>query len=290
MKHATLAASVAACLCAGLTVPFSAALTPVAAAETPAPGAKTVPAAAKTSDAKSAEVCLTDLTAFNAQMRKDGYWMGASGYGYGYPMAGYPGSAVGGDTGGGYWNVRPGYDVRTLVSAANILAHRGDQQTCEAILATTRDVYQGYAAAMRSGNMPIMDGPNWQKQQIAAAKPVAGSDSSFRSDQFLGTEVLNLQGETLGSVEDLVTSPQSGKIAYLVVGRGGVFGFDEKYVPVPWEDFKVTPGANLIVLDALNSSMDAAPHVNEDQFAIPGQFDQESKKVDAFWKTHLTSN
>ncbi len=228
---------------------------------------------------------------FDAQMEKDGYWLGGSGFGSGYPAGGY---GYYGPTGGsptadaaGYRNGRPSYEIRILVASANILARRGQQQLFEDVLAKTRDIYEIYAADMRSGNVPAVDVPDWRQKQIAAAQPVTRNNASFRSDELLGTDVRDLKNEALGSVEDLVMSPQTGKIAYLVIALDGISGIDEKYVPVPWEDFKVTPSLNLLVLDTTKGVMAAAPQVNRDQFAIAGQFDQESQKVDAYWKAHF---
>ena len=290
MKRSILAGSVAACLCLGLAAPLLAAPPAVPGTATPSSGEKNVSAT------KPAEKCLSDLRAFDSQMEKDGYWLGGSGYGYGYPMGGYgyygPGYPMGGQperTATGYQNARPGYEVRILIASANVLAQHGQQQPCENVLATTRDIYKVYVADMHSGKVPMADVPGWRQQQIAAAQPVTSKNTAFRSDELIGTDVRNPQNEALGSVDDLVMSPQTGKIAYLVIARGGIFGIDKKYVPVPWENFKITPNVNLLVLDTTKSAMDAAPQVNNDQFTTSGHFDQESQKVDAYWKAHLSS-
>jgi sporulation protein YlmC with PRC-barrel domain len=242
---------------------------------------------------KPAEQCLTDLRAFDKEMQKDGYWMSGSGYGYGYPMAGYGygyytgGGPVAGVT--GYRHTRPGYDIRTLVAAANILARDGQQQACEGVLAATRSAYKLYVVDMHDSKSPIADLPGWQQRQIDAAKPVTAQNTSIRSDQLVGAEVRNPQNEELGSVDDIVMNPQTETIAYLIIARGGIFGFDEKYVAVPWSDFKITPSATLLVLDTTKSVMVAGPQVSHELFAKPGLFDQESQKVDAYWKAHFSN-
>ena len=272
MKRSALLTPVAACLCLSLAAPL------LAAEPQPSPSEKNVSAI------KPAEKCLSDLRAFYTQMEQDGYWLGGSPWGdYGIDVPMGPVGAV------GYRNARPGYEVQILVAAANILGRHGQQQPCEDSLTTARDIYKVYVSDMRSQGVPVADVPGWRKLQIAAAQPVTSKNTSFRSDELLGIDVRTPQNEALGSVEDLVMSPRTGKIAYLLIARGGIFGFDEKYVPVPWEDFKVTPARNLLVLDTTKGAMEAAPQVSKDQFAPPGHFDQESQKVDAYWKAHLSN-
>ena len=212
MTRSILTSSVAACICLGLAAPLF-------AAEPAAISTANPPAAAEKSAAaiQPAQQCLTDLRAFDGQMQKDGYWLSGSGYGYGYPMMGgygfgygYPMSGGAVPTKTGYRDARPGYNVRTLVAAANILARGGHQQACEDVLATTRDTYNLYVADLKSGKTPTANMPSWQAQQIAAAQPVTAKNTSFRSDQLLGTEVLNPHNEALGSVDDIVMSPQTG--------------------------------------------------------------------------------
>jgi sporulation protein YlmC with PRC-barrel domain len=206
-----------------------------------------------------------------------------AGFGFGPPMMeGRPEA-----TGMGYQSARPGYELRTLVAAADILARQGQQQPCEDVLATTRNIYKVYVADMRSGKMPTADVQSWRQQQIAAAQPVT-TNTPFRSDELVGTEVRGPQNEALGSVDDLVMNSQTGKIAYVVIARGGIFGIDEKYAPVPWQDFKIAPNLKLLVLGTTKAALDTAPQASKEQFATPGQFEQVSQKVDAYWKTHLS--
>lgn len=246
--------------------------------------------------AKPAQQCLTDLSAFHTQLQKDGYWQGASGYSYGYPMNGYgyyggvgslavnPADAPSAE---GYARARPGYEVRTLLAAAQILAQRGQQAPCEALLGETRQIYARYAEDMRSGNAPRDDPASYRQALLAAAQPVTGRNVAYRSDQLIGTEVLNLKGEELGSVDDLVLSPRTGQISYLVIARGGLFGIGEKHVPVPWGRFKATTDAKVLVLDTTKADLTDAPHVSEDRwFSAPFDFAKQSQEVDAYWSAH----
>jgi sporulation protein YlmC with PRC-barrel domain len=274
-----------------LVASMTAALSLFAAAPLRAAAPEPAKATAAKAPATNARQCLTDLNALQTRMNKDGYWGGGSGYGYGYPMRGYGygagmGTAGVAGTTAGYLRARPGFEVRTLLSAAQILGQHGQQAACAAVLVETRATYDRYATAMRSGNVPRDNPSSWRQDLLAAAKPVAEQDVAYRSDQLIGTEVLNPKGETLGSVDDMVFSPQTGKIAYLVIGRGGLFGINEKYVPVPWTDFKATAGARTLVLGTTTAVMSAAPQVNEDRFSAKGDFDKQSQQIDAYWSAH----
>ncbi|MBI1220809.1 MAG: hypothetical protein GC186_19970 [Rhodobacteraceae bacterium] len=250
------------------------------------------------STSSSAEKCLNDVSAFNGQMRKDGYWWGGYGagdpafdgyaYGYGDPVS-YLNDANGLQTKAPdrYLDARSGYEIRVLLIAADILARHGQQQECENVVAAARDHYQQYVADMEAAQMPMANVPGWQRRQIAAAQPATSVTTAFRSDQLLGTEVRDPRNQALGSVDDLVTSPQTGKIAYLVIARGGwLFGVGEKYVAVPWDDFEIAPNAALLVLDTTKGDMDAAPQVAASDLTTSAQ---QRQKVDAYWKAHTPS-
>jgi sporulation protein YlmC with PRC-barrel domain len=240
----------------------------------------------------AADVCRNDLKSFDSEMAKDGYWRSGEGNGFGYPMGAGGFGMYGRNVdrpafaGPGYLNARPGYEVRVLIDAANVLARRGQQQPCEDVLTATRPVYKHFLADMKSGGTPMAESPDWREREIRTAVSVTDANAAFRSDELLGVEVRSPDNVALGSVDDLILSPQTGKIAYLVIARGGIFGFDESHVPVPWDDFKATLNTSLLVLDTTKTALDGAPQVKRDAFSVGGDVDAERQKVDAYWKAH----
>lgn len=150
------------------------------------------------------------------------------------------------------------------------MAQHGQQAACETLLGVTRDMYKDYAADLEKKGVAKADGAEVQKRLISAAKPVSAETASFRSDQLIGTDVVSPRDQSLGSINDVVLNPQTGKIAYLFVRYGGFLGIDAKDVPVPWQDFKVTPGATLMVLDSTKNALPAGPHPKENQFSENG--------------------
>ncbi|MHC2103589.1 PRC-barrel domain-containing protein [Methylobacterium sp. CM6246] len=261
-------------------------MAPLHAAEEPQAGR------AVETDAKPAQACLDHLKAFDAQMEKDGYWLGGSGYGYGYPLGGYWAGSLGSDAGMAmgaasammrYANARPGYEVRVLLAGADILARNGRQQPCEDVLVQIRASYEEYKTDLQSRDLRVANALGFRKQELSLAEPVASRTTALRSDDLLGSEVRTPGNVALGSVDDIVMGPEGGGIAYLVVARGGVFGLGERHVAVPWDRFKVSPNLHILVLDTTKDAMDQAPRIIEGRFVKAEPFARQTAKADAYW-------
>lgn len=286
MHRGTLLNALAVCSCLAVCAPLLAA---------EAPSGSTPAAGSTAATAKPAEPCLTNVRALRTKMSKQGYWIGSSDAGYGYPMGAFGygygyGTMTGGrpmDGTGSYAMARPGYEIRTLLASANILAWTGQEHSCESVLASADTLYTRYQSDLHDRGIPLADQDGWQQRQIAAARPVTGKAVSFRSDELLDADVVSPSNEALGSVYDLITNPQTGEIAYVVISRGGLFGIDASYTPVPWSDFKATPNGSLLVLDTTKAVVAAAPQGSEDQFSRSGAFETEGHKVDAYWTSHI---
>jgi hypothetical protein len=80
--------------------------------------------------------------------------------------------------------------------------------------------------------------------------------TGFRSSKVVGSSVVNEANETVGSVDDLIVTPNE-KAPYAVLSVGGFLGMGTKYVVVPFgslhmQDKKIVlPGATKDALGAL---------------------------------------
>ncbi|MCE5278743.1 MAG: PRC-barrel domain-containing protein [Planctomycetaceae bacterium] len=69
------------------------------------------------------------------------------------------------------------------------------------------------------------------------AQPAPGK--VVRAHDLLGTDVKNDRGEKVGSVKDIVLSPQRDRVSYVALSANG------KLFPIPWQAFGISPEARL---------------------------------------------
>ncbi|WBV43329.1 PRC-barrel domain-containing protein [Pseudoroseomonas cervicalis] len=269
---------------------------------------------------QQAEQCLRDLTAFSEHMEQEGYWLTGYRQGFGWSglgagagadgarppstgtPAGAPASRQGdaaaprpaeaaaqeGETAGPWanlgWRTAPAQELGTLYRAAAVLAHRGDEQTCQAVLGKAREAYDSYAGQLREAGVEPGQMVSYRQQQLAAAQPVAEMQRNFRADTITGTDVRNPQDEYLGSVEDVVLDPGSGRIGYVILSRGGFLGFGTDYVALPWASLRATPQMDAFVLRASEAVLEEAPKVDPDSFANAEASAERRQEIDRFWQ------
>ena len=111
-------------------------------------------------------------------------------------------------------------------------------------------------------------------QQAGCARIVGGPKADFKgpgpelmaADTLQGNEVYNPQGETLGSIEDIMLDVPHGRIAYAVLSRGGVLGIGDKLYAIPWHALVLDTDRKCFVLDVSAERLSQADGFDKDDW------------------------
>ena len=72
-------------------------------------------------------------------------------------------------------------------------------------------------------------------------------------------KVVNLNGEYVGKIEELMIDVTTGRVAYAVLSFGGFLGLGDKLFAIPWQALRLVTDEHRFVLDVDRSVLDHAP-------------------------------
>ena len=114
-----------------------------------------------------------------------------------------------------------------------------------------------------SGDVPGTDRPREHGATIAGSSYRTGNDGPgprvMGAGTLNGDDVLNRQGEKLGTVEEIMLDVPTGRIAYAVLSSGGFLGIGDKLFAIPWGSLVLDPENKCFVLDVAKERLEQAP-------------------------------
>jgi hypothetical protein len=108
------------------------------------------------------------------------------------------------------------------------------------------------------------------------------SRNLIAANKVQGTNVYNLAGDKLGSVDDIMIDKVSGHAIYAVMSFGGFLGMDKKHHPLPWGALKYDAQKGGYVVNLDKKLLEAAPNYDFDSgFKWTPDY---GRKVDSYYK------
>lgn len=86
------------------------------------------------------------------------------------------------------------------------------------------------------------------------------------ADTLQGDKVVNLQGDDLGKIEDIMIDVPSGRVAYAVLSFGGILGIGGKFFAIPWRALTLDADRKCFVLDIDEERLKNAPGFDKDHW------------------------
>lgn len=101
---------------------------------------------------------------------------------------------------------------------------------------------------------------------MATGTGARGDDTSLSETRSLiaaskvnGTSVYNRQGDSIGSIYDVMIDKRSGKVDYAIMSFGGFLGLGEHYHPLPWHLLQYDQRQGGYVVDIDRDRLEGGP-------------------------------
>lgn len=101
------------------------------------------------------------------------------------------------------------------------------------------------------GGQPNFSGPG---PQVMAA------------DTLQGDKVINMRGEDIGEIQDIMIDVPRGRVAYAVLSFGGFLGIGDKLFAIPWDALTLDTNRHCFVLDIDKDRLKHAPGFDKDHW------------------------
>ncbi len=92
----------------------------------------------------------------------------------------------------------------------------------------------------------------------------------LRATKIVDATLKNARDESIGEVEELLLD-REGRVAFAILGRGGVLDIGESFIPVPWSNLRLNYSREdtsvTAVIDITKERLEKAPLVKGDSYA-----------------------
>ena len=91
--------------------------------------------------------------------------------------------------------------------------------------------------------------------------------------KIIGDKVVNIEGEQLGNIKELMIDYEDGHVAYAVLSFGGFLGMGDKLFAIPWEALTMNTEDHTFILDVDKEALKNAPGFDKDHWPDNAQYE-----------------
>ena len=84
-----------------------------------------------------------------------------------------------------------------------------------------------------------------------------------------GNDVVNVEGERLGTIASYAIDLEGGRIAYAVLSVGGLLGFGDRWFAVLWDAMQFSSHDKKFILNVNKGLLEQAPGFDKDNWPSP---------------------